>query len=243
MPTDQGVGLRMDDRVTRVMATWAARPGRGVLFDFNGTLSDDEPILQAIFTEIFAQHLGWEMTPEEYRTQLLGHSDREIVEIAVGNHAAGDRELIEALLGLRRDMYKEIVAERSPITRGATELVTRLADAGVPMAIVTGAQREDVMAVLDHCEVGRLITGMVTEEDVRNGKPDPEGFLMGANLLDASPADLLVFEDSVPGVTGAQRAGMSCVAVTGPHPNPALVSRASATVTTLAAGLLAGTAI
>lgn len=217
-----------------VLATWARNPRRAVIFDFNGTLSDDEPILLRIFTEIFRVHLGWDLTPEHYRSRLLGHSDREIVEIVVAERTGGrDPELVERLLGERRERYKEIVAESSPITPSATALVRRLADAGVPMAIVTGAQRADVMAVLDSCEVGRLIDVIVAEEDVERGKPDPEGFLAGAALIDRAPDEVLVFEDSVPGVLGARSAGMRCIAVATDSPDRQVLDAASAVVPAL----------
>lgn len=231
--------------VVAVVSAWAQRPGRAVIFDFNGTLSDDEPLLEAIFAELFAAHLGWQMSAEDYRHTLLGHSDREIVEIAVAAHG-GDRpaeELTEHLLALRRERYRQLVAEHSPILPGTVALVEHLAAAWVPMAIVTGAQRPDVEAVLAASPVGAHIVGMVTEEDVDAGKPDPEGFLKGAALLGADPQDVLVFEDSVPGVRGALAAGMSCIAVVGPHTNPNVPVIAPACVGTLGPELLRLTGI
>ena len=232
-------------RAAAVVADWASRPGRAVIFDFNGTLSDDEPILEAIFTEIFAEHLGWEMSPAEYRRDLLGHSDREIVQRAVRTHGDGDyawsADKVEELLALRRVRYLEAVSEHSPISTGAAELVQRLGAAGIPMGVVTGAQRADVLAVLDNSVVGGAISDLVTEEDVEHGKPHPEGFLKGAALLDVHPADVLVFEDSVPGVRAAERAGMWCIAVTGASPDPAVLQLALAHVTHLDATLLHGT--
>lgn len=216
-----------------IVRAWAAHPQHAVIFDFNGTLSDDEPILERIFGEIFADRLGWSMSDEEYRSTLLGHSDREIIEIAVREHGGGDPDLIEELLRMRKGRYREAVAEYSPITPGAVELVERLADAGVPMAIVTGAQREDVLAVLGASPVGSHLTVVVAEEDVQRGKPDPEGFLRGAELLGVPPEAVLVFEDSVPGVRGAVAAGMRCIAVTGPTPNPDVFALAPASVSHL----------
>jgi HAD superfamily hydrolase (TIGR01509 family) len=214
-----------------------------VIFDFNGTLSDDEGILLEIYSRIFAEHLGREITEAEYLTHCLGRSDREIVETAVRDHAGGDAELVEALLGLRRDLYQEVVADHSPITAEAAELVRRLGEAGVPMAIVTGAQREDVLAVLNGCGTGGRIDILVTEEDVRVGKPDPEGFLRGAAMLGVDPADVLVFEDSVPGIRGAHSAGMACIAVTGDPPNREVQAAAPASVVRLTPALLHGTDI
>ena len=226
------------DPVAEIVEAWASRPGRAVIFDFNGTLSDDERIIESIYIDIFASHLGWQLSQAEYRDTLIGLSDREIVERAVRDHTAGDADVAKTLLGLRHDMYKDIVADRSPISTDATELVRRLDDADVPMGIVTGSQRADVLAVLEACEVGELITCLITEEDVRHGKPDPEGFLRGAAHIGAAPADVLVFEDSVPGVTGAKRAGMRCIAVAGATPSRKLLSVAPAVINRLHTSLL-----
>src|SRR5690242_9966099 len=100
--------------VRGVVDRWLTSAQPAVIFDFNGTLSDDEPILFDIFSELFATHLGWTMTAEEYRAQLLGRSDREIVEFAVARNG-GDGAEVETLLQLRRGHYKQRVADRSPI--------------------------------------------------------------------------------------------------------------------------------
>lgn len=199
-----------------LIRAWMAQRQRAVIFDFNGTLSDDEPILARIFMELFAEHLGWAMTAEEYQSTLLGHSDREIVEIAVRTHGGADPDLVEELLRLRKEHYRAAVAEHSPISAEAVDLVERLAAAAVPMAIVTGAQQDDVLAVLAASPVGAHLRHLVAEEDVQRGKPDPEGFLRGAELLDVEPSSVLVFEDSVPGIRGAEAAGMRCIKVSGP---------------------------
>lgn len=184
-----------------LIAQWAQVDNPAVIFDFNGTLSDDEPILFRIFGELFGEHLNWAMTAEDYDRYLLGHSDREIVEKAC--EITGIDAPVDPLLELRKRRYRELVAHHNPITVETTALVRVLAEHDVPMAIVTGAQRDDVRAVLESSPVGEVITVVVAEEDVRRGKPDPEGFLAGAAALDRRPADMVVFEDSVPGVRGA----------------------------------------
>ena len=63
---------------------WLRSDQPAVIFDFNGTLSDDEHILFDIFSELFRVHLGWAMTADDYRDELLGRSDREIIERARG---------------------------------------------------------------------------------------------------------------------------------------------------------------
>jgi HAD superfamily hydrolase (TIGR01509 family) len=216
------------------MSDWANAQRPAVIFDFNGTLSDDEPILFRIFSELFGEHLGWAMTQQDYDRQLLGHSDREIVEMAL--QITGVHGDVDWLLALRKERYRELVADDNPIQPDTVRLVQLLAEHGVPLAIVTGAQRDDVRAVLENSPIGELIRVVVAEEDVTRGKPDPEGFLAGAAQLDCAPTDIVVFEDSVPGVRGALAAGMRCIAVSAAPSDeltavaPALIPRLSADV-------------
>lgn len=210
-----------------------------MIFDFNGTLSDDEPILFDIFGELFRTHLGWAMTTDDYRSELLGKSDREIIEFAVRRHGGSAAPDVDDLLRLRHDRYKQRVAGNNPITGAAVALVELLDAHGIPVAIVTGAQRDDVLAVLAHSPAGALIPVLIAEEDVENGKPHPEGYLTAAGLLQRDPGDILVFEDSVPGVQAALAAGMHCVAVSA-EPTPALHDVAPVIVERLSPDLVAG---
>jgi beta-phosphoglucomutase len=209
-----------------------------VIFDFNGTLSDDEPILLEIFTEIFAEKLGHSLTSDEYYGRLAGLTDREIVETVVEKSSPDDHTLVEDLLRLRAERYLARVAAASPIRDSTVALVARLAAAAVPIAVVTGAQRSEVTHVLGSSPVGVHIGAVVTEEDVSHGKPDPEGFLMGARLLNRDPQEILVFEDSVPGVKAALAAGMACIVVAAKEHSADLTDVAPAVVTALGPGLL-----
>lgn len=227
----------MDD-VARVLHAWSVRPNRGVIFDFNGTLSDDEPVLLKVFTALFAECVGWRMAREEYTSRLVGLGDREIVERVVAERSDGDASLVELMLELRHRRYIDLVQAESPIRPDTCALVSRLAAADVPMAIVTGAQRSDVEFVLERSEAGRHLQLIITDEDVTRGKPDPEGFCRGAELLAVDPAAVLVFEDSVAGVHAAHAAGMMAIGVEGTVASPVLAAAADAVVPALRAQLL-----
>jgi beta-phosphoglucomutase len=224
---------------TDVIEAWLGSDRPAVVFDFNGTLSDDEHILFDIFRELFRVHLGWEMTAEDYRRELLGRSDREIIEHAVARHGRGTEDEVTELLRLRQGVYKQKVADHNPIGLAAADLVKLLADNAIPVGIVTGAQRDDVLAVLDGSPTGELVCFLIAEEDVSKGKPHPEGFLTAAAMLDRQPSDVLVFEDSVPGVQAAVAAGMHCIAVSAADPGPELSAAAPAVVAELSADLVA----
>jgi beta-phosphoglucomutase len=227
---------------TDVIETWLRSDQPAVIFDFNGTLSDDEPILFDIFSELFRIHLDWAMTAVDYRDELLGRSDREIIERAVARHGRGTEQEVDELLRLRQGVYKQRVAGRNPIADATVRLVKLLADNEIPLGIVTGAQRDDVLAVLAGSPAGELFGVLIAEEDVSEGKPHPEGFLTAARLLHRQPSDVLVFEDSVPGLQAAEAAGMHCVAVAA-EPSTELQATAKAIVAELSAELVEHTLI
>ena len=189
-----------------------------VIFDFNGTLSHDEPILLAIFQELFAEY-GRPLSAAEYFDDLAGLSDPEIVRTWLGaNHPAVD-EVIER----RIERYRELAADGSTVTAGVREAV-RYAAERVPVAIVSGAARAEIEPVLGAAGLAALVDVIVTAEDVPRGKPAPDGYLRALELLDDASngqlvaSDLLVFEDAEAGIASAKTAGMRCIAVLGTLP-------------------------
>ncbi|WP_161962500.1 HAD family hydrolase [Nocardioides speluncae] len=212
---------------------------RAVIFDFNGTLSDDEPLLYRVFSELFMARLGWDLTEGDYFADLAGLSDREIIERGVsraGRHTANG--LVDELLLERSRRYAALVAEENPVRADTRELVAALAATGRSVAITTGAQRADVELVLSRIPEGRHFRVVVTEEDVDRGKPDPQGFLLAAAALGVAPADTVVLEDSVAGIRAARAAGMTVLAVAGTRPAAELAAEGVTVVERLDPGLL-----
>jgi beta-phosphoglucomutase len=188
-------------------------PHRAVALDFNGTLSNDEPILCEIFQELFAQH-GRPLSAQEYFDQLAGLSDPKIVRTWLGrDHPAVDEVLEERIV-----RYRARVRDGSSIAE-ETRAAVRYAAERVPVAVVTGATREEVEQVLDAAGLAGLFTALVAAEDVRRGKPDPDGYERALLLLgqDSDAGDVLAIEDTEAGIAAAKRAGMRCLAVLGTH--------------------------
>jgi beta-phosphoglucomutase len=184
---------------------------RAVIFDFNGTLSHDEPILCEIFSELFAEH-GRPLSAQEYFDQLAGLSDPEIVRTWLGHEHPDVDEVIERRIA----RYRARVADGSSVPE-AVRAAVRYAAERVPVAIVSGAARAEIQPVLEAAGLDGAIAAVVPAEDVAAGKPEPDGYLRALELLDGDlePGDVLVFEDTEAGVASAKAAGMHCVAVLG----------------------------
>ena len=217
---------------------WATRNDRSVLFDFNGTLSNDEPVLFRMYVEMFGEHLGYQLSEAEYYESLAGRSDPEIIHAVVNTHGDGTAATVERLLGEVDDRYRALVNERSPIEDETVALLDLLDTYRVPYGIVTGATRPSVEYVLAHRGIRPRFNVIVTEEDVVHGKPDPEGFFLGARQLAVEPESIMVFEDSLFGLAGASAAGMTTIGVVGTKTATELAAHADEVVDALTPAVL-----
>jgi beta-phosphoglucomutase len=176
-----------------------------VVFDFNGTLSDDEPVLARVFQELFAE-LGRPLTEAEYYEQLAGHTDEEMLIRWFGRSDP-------AVIDERVRRYNRIAADGSTVDT-ETRAALRFAASRIPVAIVSAAMPGEIDVVVGGAGIGDSISVIVSQDDVRNGKPDPECYLTAARLLDVEPSHLLVFEDTDVGVAAAKAAGARVVGLT-----------------------------
>lgn len=179
--------------------------GRALLFDMDGTLVDSTSIVETLWHEFAAAHglvaqdvisfAHGRQTAETMSKFLPNASQRKIQELAA---AFTDTEIT------RTDDVIEVP--------GAYEMLSSLAEMGAPYALVTSAS-----AALAHSRMRAaglpLPPVIVTKEDVRNSKPDPEGYFLAASLLGIDPRDAIVFEDSVAGIEAGKRSGATVVTI------------------------------
>ncbi len=190
-----------------------------MLFDFNGTISDDEPILARIFARMFSE-IGIDVTEQLYLAEFAGYSDPEIVERMLTRFEVEEDGVDQRLIERRAELYLEEIAVQSPVRPEAAQFVREVASR-VPVAIASGAAGDEIAAVLAASDLRELFDVIVAAEDVARGKPDPEGYLRALELVNTglrepvAAADVLVFEDSIMGLESAHAAGMRCVVVEG----------------------------
>lgn len=183
-----------------------------VLFDFNGTLSDDETELEAAYGNALRDMDLPEMPPAEYAS-LLGRSEPDI---AAALMEARGRSMKEAddLLNRVGEQYSAICRATPRVSPRSVELVVQLAEKGWKLGIVTGTLRRLIEPVLTERGISNHLHCVLTIEDVEHGKPSPEGFLKAAALIrEEDMGRVLVFEDSRAGVQAALAAGMDVVGI------------------------------
>jgi beta-phosphoglucomutase len=179
-------------------------PG-AIVFDFNGTLSDDEPLLARVYQEQFGE-LGKPITEAEYFEQLAGHTDEEVYTRWFGRVDA-------ALIEDRIDRYNVLAADGSTVDQDTRAAVLFAAE-HVPVAIVSASARREIEPVVHAAGLTDAVTLVVCHDDVANGKPDPECYVTAARRLGVEPGAMVVFEDTEVGIAAAKGAGARVVGLT-----------------------------
>lgn len=187
---------------------------RAVAFDFNGTLSHDEPILYSVYRDMFSEH-GRPLRQSDYYGRLAGLSEDRILNTWLGVEG----EELASLVEQRIERYLALAGGGETVSAPVREAVAFAAERA-PVAVVSGAFRREIEPVLAGASLDGHVSVLVAADDVELGKPDPAGYLLALEQLGdgLAPRELVAVEDTEAGVASAKAAGLYCVAVLGTHP-------------------------
>ncbi len=158
---------------------------------------------------------------------------RYVAKSQAGKTIADIQEEINAISNEKEASFRQAIRQHIRALPGVIELMNSLARNGFSLALASAAPMENVRLLTESLGINRLFQGMVSAEDVAEGKPNPQVFLLAAERLGVKPENCIVIEDAVAGVAAAKRAGMRCLAVTNTHPRASL-AEADLIVDTLA---------
>jgi len=200
---------------------------RTVIFDFDGVITDSEILHLRAFNRVLAQY-GIEITTKDYYKDYLGLTDFECFKlVADKSQLQLDRQGIENLIKQKTRIFEELAKTEGRIIEGVRDFLEMLRQNNVPMAICSGALLAEIELMLEEARLRPFFAVVVSAEQVKKGKPDPEGFLLTLQKLNRivspaqagtqnhiSPDQCIVIEDSHWGLEAARAAGMHTVAVT-----------------------------
>lgn len=184
---------------------------RGYIFDLDGVLIDSSKIHYDGWKKILS-NFNEDLDYETFLKKCFGKRGPETLEIIFGKGKFSHEEAARISHEVDSNFVKTVAEVGVPI-KGALEFVRSLKESGEKVALATSAPRQNVDAFLEAFSLRGVFDAEVCGDDVSKGKPNPEVFLKAASRLNEDPKDCVVFEDSLPGVTGAKAAGATCVAL------------------------------
>ncbi len=172
----------------------------GILFDLDGVLLDTEGAYSHLWTDIDG---CYPTGVPDFAAVIKGSNLDNILNTYFSPEVHAD-------VVRRLDEYQATM--QYMFFDGTLEWLDALADAGLPMCVVTSSDERKMNAVYaQHPTFKQRFAAVVTGDMVSNPKPDPECFLLGAALLHKLPENCVVFEDSVNGLKAARSAGTAVI--------------------------------
>lgn len=195
---------------------------KAILMDFNGVIINDEPVQMKAYQEVLKEH-GIDLLEEEYYSSL-GMDDNTFTAAAferAGKKANGSQ--IDEVIAAKSAKWQSMVADDLPLFDGIGDVIEKMSRE-FSVGIVSMAGRREIDLVLSKSGLAHHFETIVSAEDVKNCKPDPECFQIAFRQIDNSRtlgghlpmthAECLVIEDSPPGIAGAKIVGLSTLGVT-----------------------------
>ena len=181
---------------------------RAVIFDMDGVIVDSHPIHKKTW-RTFLKSQGKEISEEDLNFIMEGRKREEILRHFLGELS---EEQMQIFGRQKEQLFRRESSALQPID-GLPEFLRDLEQAELRLAVASSGSSGRVNDILVSLDLRNYFQVIVTGDQVTNGKPDPEIFLVASDRLSVSPAETLVFEDSVSGVKAAKAAGMKCFGV------------------------------
>jgi beta-phosphoglucomutase len=188
---------------------------KAVIFDFDGVISDSEPCHFAATNEVL-KGFGVQLSKEEYYAEYLGFTDYELFEAVKDRHKTDYKDVsIDQLVEKKSVFFAKLIKQTDHLIDGIPELIKQLKKSKMKIAINSGACLADIQIMLAGSAIENTFDVIVSADDVGQGKPHPEGYLMAIEELNAVSGSLIlagqcvVVEDSKWGIISAKRAGMN----------------------------------
>ena len=176
-----------------------------VIFDMDGLMIDTEPISKEGWRQALA-HYGFRMD-EDFFSRLLGRGIDTARELMNDHYGTGfDFEKVRE----KRTAHMENHIKQNGLAmkKGLLHILNTLDQLGIKKCVATSTEWDSMERKLGSLGLLERFDGFVTGDQVQEGKPHPEIFLKAAKLIGVEPANCVVLEDSVVGVTAAYSAGM-----------------------------------
>jgi beta-phosphoglucomutase-like phosphatase (HAD superfamily) len=188
-------------------------PATAVIFDLDGCLVDSEPlVIAAIADEVRKMGIA-DVSNNDIGARFLGVSMRDICEqLAQSGAVVSTDDFVDRV---EAQLFKEYRKKLRRI-EGTVKMLKALVDADIAIAIATGGSIRRMNETLERSELYCWFANVAFSADqVENGKPAPDLFLLAAQQLGVAVENCVVLEDSPHGVKGAIAAGMQVIGFVG----------------------------
>ncbi|MBI1338444.1 MAG: HAD-IA family hydrolase [Phycisphaera sp.] len=203
-----------------------------IIFDFDGVIVDSERLHYLAFLRVMERY-AFTFDFNQYLTRYVGFDDRDgfraLLADAGQRELTHDQPLIRELCLEKARAFERVVHEGVTAIPGAVELVKEAHAQQLPIAIASGATREDIDLILHALALKNHFRAIVSANDVARSKPDPTTYRMALERLNITAHNAVALEDTAAGIESARGAGLRVLGV-GTLNDPSQLTRAHRSV-------------
>ncbi|MEK6951508.1 MAG: HAD family phosphatase [Nanoarchaeota archaeon] len=179
---------------------------KAVIFDRDGVILDSESTNVNAAVMAFKE-LGIAIKEEE-KEWIVGRHPDDYIKSFLEKYDFSYEEFRK----IQSKRYHELF-ETTPLFEKTIFLIKKLHKMKIPLALTTSSSKKGTLNLLHRTKLEDVFNVVVTFEDYKRRKPDPESYIITAKKLGLDPKDCVVIEDSIVGVEAAKNAGMKCIAI------------------------------
>jgi len=186
---------------------------QAVVFDLDGLIANTEDLYEQAGETVLRRR--GKTYDAVLREQMMGRPVADALQLMIDRHSLPDP--LDALMCECKEAMLALLATSLAAMPGLYELLDELEAANLPVAVATSGPREYAKHVLTQLKVNERFQFVLSADDIRRGKPDPEVYLLAAERLQLAPRQMMALEDSGNGCRAAVTAGAFTVAVPNRH--------------------------
>ncbi|GKW47477.1 pyrophosphatase PpaX [Planococcus sp. NCCP-2050] len=176
-----------------------------LLFDFDGTLLDTNELIIQTFIAVLGEHFPGRYEREDI-LHFIGPSLEQTFESIDVERAV---ELTAQYRAINKQLHDELITEYD----GVTETLRLLKARGIKMAIVSTKRSANIKRGLALMGIDEVFEHIISLDEVKNPKPDPEPILLALEKLGASKDEALMIGDNYHDIEGGKNAGVRTAGV------------------------------
>lgn len=190
---------------------------KAIIFDMDGVVVDSERFITKAEQITFREY-GIELTDEDMQKLKGTTDDDNILYLRRKFRFSGTKEeIVEKRQKILLDLFEDLTV--FPDFYKILPFIKKYR-----LALTTSASRKDMNWVFKKLSLDGIFSVIITADDVKQGKPNPEPYVKTIKMLELQPVECIVIEDTINGIDAAKAAGAKCVAVEGTFPKEKLAA-------------------
>lgn len=205
---------------------------KAVIYDMDGLMINSEPVHIIAWNKFLSEYNhSMNELPQELRSNFIGMRLVEVVKEVV---SAFKLDVDPEMFQIKRDeIFLKLMREKTESMPGLFESLKLFKENNFKIALTSSGTTEYINLILKKLDIQNYFNVIVSGNDVKTGKPDPEPYLVTTKKLELNTKECLVLEDAKNGIESAKAAGCKCIAIKNPHNPPQDLSQADVILNSL----------